>query len=532
MFEDRSLAGLFPVQPLEAVRPEEYPACTLVDGQVRQPASRDLWLPVFSRVGTRAGAEINPVTIGYQADLGPAEAHEAIAAAERAWANGCGRWPDTPLEGRITAVEQFAVRLGELADRIATILMFEIGKPLTAAKGEVSRSLEYIKATVAEMRRIGVHGPMYSGSTGTSTHHARDTLYPLGKVLCVAPFNYPINEFLTTIIPALLAGNVVIAKTPRFGVLANQLLASAFAECFPRGTVALLPGDGRAVIPALMQAKSVDVLGNPKGAIDVLAFIGSEQAANAILTAHPTPSFVHKILGLGAKNAAVVLRGADIKAVATKLVKGALGFNGQRCTAEKIVFAPDDADGEALVTELATRVAALPLGMPWDANVAITPLPEHEKLPWMWAYLDDAISKGARIANDGGGRGWFSIMRPAVVDRVSDGMRLCHEEQFGPIVPVMRYRSLDEVLEWHGRSPYGQQAGVHGPHDPALVRRLASFVARVNINDVCQRGPDTFGFTAADKSGFGTLSIEAALRSFSRTVIVQSHTQADLVRYG
>src|SRR5689334_22616062 len=126
MFEDRSLAALFPMQALEAVRPEEYPACMLVDGQVRQPGSQDLWLPMFSRVGTRSGAEINPVTVGHQSDIGPADAQEAIAAAERAWANGCGRWPDTALEGRIAAVEQFAVRLSELADRIATILMFEI----------------------------------------------------------------------------------------------------------------------------------------------------------------------------------------------------------------------------------------------------------------------------------------------------------------------------------------------------------------------------------------------------------------------
>jgi len=96
----------------------------------------------------------------------------------------------------------------------------------------------------------------------------------------------------------------------------------------------------------------------------------------------------------------------------------------------------------------------------------------------------------------------------------------------------MRYSSIDEVLAWHRRSPYGQQAGVHGPHDPALVRPLARFNARVNINDVCQRGPDTFGFTAADKSGFGTLSIEAALRAFSRVVIVQSQTQSDLSEYG
>jgi glyceraldehyde-3-phosphate dehydrogenase (NADP+) len=124
-------------------------------------------------------------------------------------------------------------------------------------------------------------------------------------------------------------------------------------------------------------------------------------------------------------------------------------------------------------------------------------------------------------------------MRPAVLDRVTAGMRIFDEEQFGPIIPIVRYEKLDDVIAWHVRSPYGQQAGVHGPDGKArrdLVHTLASFVARVNINDVCQRGPDTFGFTAADKSGIGTLSIRNALLSFSRTVIVQSPDPAAVAR--
>jgi acyl-CoA reductase-like NAD-dependent aldehyde dehydrogenase len=257
----------------------------------------------------------------------------------------------------------------------------------------------------------------------------------------------------------------------------------------------------------------------------VLAFIGSEGAANAIIGRHPTPSFVHKILGLGAKNAAIVLPGANVEEVSAKLAKGSLGFNGQRCTAEKIIFAPAGAEGDALVAALAARVSKLKLGMPWDPEAAITPLPEPTKLEWMWAMIKDAVERGATIANDKGGTGYFSIMRPAVVDKVAIGMRLYHEEQFGPIVPIVRYNSVAEVIDWHIRSPYGQQAGVHGPDSPQrteLIRALASFVARINIDDVCQRGPDTFGFTAADKSGFGTLSIREALRSFSRSVIVQS----------
>jgi glyceraldehyde-3-phosphate dehydrogenase (NADP+) len=257
----------------------------------------------------------------------------------------------------------------------------------------------------------------------------------------------------------------------------------------------------------------------------MLAFIGSEGAAQAIVSRHPAPGFLDRILGLGAKNAAVVLPGAPAAEVALRLARGSLGFNGQRCTAEKIVFAPAGAEGDALVAHLAEAVAGMKVGMPWEPGVAITPLPEEGKLAAMRAYLDDALAHGARIANHGGGTGWHSLMRPAVLDGVAEGMRLWDEEQFGPILPVARYRDLALVEDWHVRSPFGQQAGVWGPESPErsrLLSSLASHVARVNVNDVCQRSPDSFGFTATDKSGFGTLSLRAALQAFSRVAILQS----------
>jgi len=527
--EDRSLASLYPtvadVPESARIHRGDHPPCMLIDGRVRTIASTDQQLPVYSRVAVREGDELSPVLLGFEPKLGPDEAAEAIAATERALAHGNGAWPTASPEVRIAAVERFAAQLAASTERLARLLMWEIGKPLASARAEVTRSLDYIKDTIAEVRRLEQTGAIYTGQAGKTTHHAKDVMRPLGTVLCVAPFNYPVNEFLTTIIPALLMGNVVIAKTPRFGMLANQLLMSAFADAFPAGVVALLPGDGRVVLPAVISHKSNDVFGNPKGTIDVLAFIGSEGAANAILAQHPAPSFVHKILGLGAKNAAVVLPGADVEDVATRLVKGALGFNGQRCTAEKIIFVPAGREGDALAAAITSRVAKLPLGMPWDPAAAITPLPEPHKLATMWGLLEDATERGATILNDKGGNGYYSIMRPAVLDRVALGMKIYDEEQFGPIVPIVRYEDLGEVLAWHLRSPYGQQAGIHGPDTPArreLVKLLASFVARININDVCQRGPDTFGFTAADKSGFGTLSIRNALLAFSRSVILQS----------
>lgn len=525
------LLSLFPEEGAvpEALRVAPgAPPTWLVDGEVRHFEGESR--AVVSRIATRRDGVLTPTVLGHEAMLGAPEATLAIAAAERAFQGGEGAWPSARVEARMKATLDFATAIEGRADAIAKLLQWEIGKPARAARDEVTRSVDYIRATVRELGKLRAADlETQDGLAGGRQHLARTHRRPLGLVLCVAPFNYPINELLTTIVPALLMGNVVIAKTPRFGVLANTELFEAFRDAFPRGTVGILPGAGRSLLPALMGASRTDVAGNPEGVVQALAFIGGETAANAILRAHPTPITLHKVLGLGAKNAAIIMADADLPAATAAIVKGALGFNGQRCTAEKLVFVHRTIfDG--FVAGLADAVSRLRLGMPWEEGVAITPLPEDHKLESMRALLDDAQALGATIRNEGGGRSAFSIQRPAVVAEVREGMRLFHEEQFGPILPVAAFSDPDEVVEWQRRSPFGQQAGVWGKPASAraLVRRLTRFVARVNVNDVCQRGPDSFGFSATDKSGFGTLSLLDALRAFSRPVLVQATDEAAL----
>lgn len=529
-WNDDSFLSLFPEVPPAKVHvdPAQHAPRWLVDGELRSftGPSRE----VRSRVATRTGATVSTTLLGHEAQLTAEDAKQAVAAAQRAWNNGEGEWPAGHVEARIAAVERFAAAVEAKTDEIATLLMWEIGKPWASSRDEVTRSVDYIRNTIVELQRLRQSDlSVQLGTAGGKQHFARTHRRALGVVLCVAPFNYPVNEFLTTVIPALLMGNVVIAKTPRFGVLANLVLLDAFRACFPKGVVSLLPGDGRVVIPAVMSATEQDVAGNPTGVVHVLAFIGSEGAANAIMRAHPTPITLHKILGLGAKNPAVVLPDADLDAAATAIVKGGLGFNGQRCTAEKIVFVHRSV-ADAFTAKVAARVDALKAGMPWDEGVGITPLPEDTKLETMRALIDDAISKGAKVVNTNGGRGAFSIMRPAVVAGVTPGMRLLHEEQFGPIIPISTFDDAEAVLDWQRRSPFGQQSAVWGKAETAraFVRKFTRFVARVNLNDVCQRGPDSFGFSAADKSGFGTLSLKEALLSFSRPVLVQAQEQSVL----
>src|SRR5687767_2377325 len=195
MFEDRSLTSLFPtaaeIPETARVRPSEHPACMLIDGKIRTVASEDVQMPIYSRVAVRNGNELDPVLLGYEPKVGTLEANEAVDASNRALAGGNGTWPTSSLAARSAAVEKFAAMLGAQTETIARLLMWEIGKPIASARAEVTRSIDYIKDTIAEMKTLG-EGAIYTGVAGKTTHNAKDLMKPLGQVLCVAPFNYPI----------------------------------------------------------------------------------------------------------------------------------------------------------------------------------------------------------------------------------------------------------------------------------------------------------------------------------------------------
>jgi glyceraldehyde-3-phosphate dehydrogenase (NADP+) len=173
---------------------------------------------------------------------------------------------------------------------------------------------------------------------------------------------------------------------------------------------------------------------------------------------------------------------------------GALSFNGQRCTGLKLLVVQRPV-AEAFVAKLAAAVDALKIGMPWDKGVTLTPLPEPGKAEAMQRFVDDAVQKGARVANANGGITNRTAYFPSVVYPVRAGMALYTDEQFGPVVPVAAFDDVAEVVDWVVTSSYGQQASVFG-RDPKvvgpLVDVLANQVCRVNLNAQCQRGPDAY----------------------------------------
>lgn len=229
-------------------------------------------------------------------------------------------------------------------------------------------------------------------------------------------------------------------------------------------------------------------------------------------------------MGLDAKNAAIILPDADIDLAVRECVAGALSFNGQRCTAIKVILV-HRAIADEFVARVAAEVNGLKRGMPWEAGVVITPLPDKGKCDYLSECVRDAEAHGAQVINEGGGTCVETLFHPAVIYPVNADMKLYREEQFGPIVPVAPFDDIHETLDYVITSDYGQQVSVFG-RDPSqiatLVDSLVNQVCRVNLNTQCQRGPDAFPFAGRKDSAEGTLSVHDALRAFSIRSMVSS----------
>jgi glyceraldehyde-3-phosphate dehydrogenase (NADP+) len=205
-----------------------------------------------------------------------------------------------------------------------------------------------------------------------------------------------------------------------------------------------------------------------------------------------------------------------------------LSFNGQRCTALKLLYVHESI-AEEFNRRFSEKVDALTFGNPWEKGVALTPLPETEKPSYIKGLIDDATGKGAKILNEKGGKQTENYIFPAVLFPVNKEMRVYHEEQFGPVVPILSFRDIREPLQDMAKSNYGQQVSLFGKDITTLaplIDSLVNLVCRVNLNSSCQRGPDAFPFTGRKDSAVGTLSIPDALRSFSIRTFVASKDNA------
>ena len=487
----------------------------LINGEMRiwKGETRTVHSPVCVQAadGTLSHVELGSVPV-----TGTVEADAALAAAVAAYDHGRGDWPNLSVAERIACVGDFTNQIVARRREIVNLIMWEIGKSLADSQKEFDRTIDYIRATVEELKRLDNSNSRFEIVDGTIAQIRRS---PVGIALCMGPYNYPMNETFSTLIPALIMGNVVLFKPPRFGVLLYYPMLEAFRSAFPPGVINIVYGQGHVVVPHIMGS----------GKVNVLALIGSSEVADQLKKSHPKTNRLRAILGLGAKNAAIIMADADIELTVKECITGSLSFNGQRCTAIKMILVHQSI-AEQFLRRFCEEVGKLAIGMPWEAGVMLTPLPEMEMVAYMNECIVDAVSKGAKVINPGGGTTVETLFYPAVLFPVKEGMKLYREEQFGPIIPVATFEDIETPLDYVITSDHGQQVSIFGSNPEqiaSLVDTLVNQVCRVNINCQCQRGPDVFPFVGRKDSAEGTLSVHDALRAFSiRTMVAAKQTEA------
>lgn len=293
-------------------------------------------------------------------------------------------------------------------------------------------------------------------------------------------------------------------------------------------------GRGRETMPPLMKT----------GDIDGLAFIGGSKAADELIGQHPHPHRLKVFLQLEAKNMGIFLpdvfqptNANELSNALDQAIIGSLSFNGQRCTALKLFFIPK-AHGDTFASMLAKRVEELNVGLPWqtwpkeDGSApfsSVTPLPNKKRVEYMQQLIQDAVSKGAKIMNDKGGEiiggPESNLMVPAVLYPVTKDMDVYYEEQFGPVIPITTYDSLDTVLDYGHNGIFGQQVSIFVSETESsvaamLLDQFSSVFGKININSQCGRSPDTVPFSGRRSSAMGVMSVKNALQEFSIPTVV------------
>ena len=440
---------------------------------------------------------INQEELGTVPAMTQAEVDEAMKAARAA----LPAWRALSAVERAAYLHKTAAILERDKEEIGTILAKEVAKGIKAAIGEVVRTTDLIRYAAEEGLRITGQAMEGGGFEAASKNKlAVVRREPVGVVLAIAPFNYPVNLSASKIAPALIAGNVVMFKPPTQGSISGLLLAKAFEEAgIPAGVFNTITGRGSEIGDYIIEHKEVNFI-NFTGSTPIGERIGRLAGMRPIM------------LELGGKDAALVLEDADLEHAAKQIVAGAFSYSGQRCTAIKRVIVIESV-ADTLAALLQAEVTKLTVGDPFD-NADITPVIDNASADFIWGLIDDAQEKGAQALTPIKREG--NLLWPVLFDQVTKDMKVAWEEPFGPVLPIIRVASVEEAIAFANESEFGLQSSVF-TNDFKKAFEIAEKleVGTVHINNKTQRGPDNFPFLGVKGSGAGVQGIKYSIEAMT-----------------
>lgn len=434
---------------------------------------------IFSDSATGKKIEIkspwNDSVIGTTSGASQDQARTAVQNAATAFTT----WRYSNISDRISLLTKVVHLLQPRIEVLGDLLSQEIGKSKDDAEGEIKRAIEYLQLTIDGVRFK--QGNVYYGDIFSKYPRNKKTgIYsrvPLGVVLAISPFNYPINLSITKIAPALITGNTVVFKPATVGSLTAFEFYKTFVEAgFPPGVFNLVSGESSEIGDILLT--------DPQ--ISLIAFTGSSSVGNHI---RQVANGIPLLLELGGKDSAVVTSKADLDVAAREITSGAFSYAGQRCTAQKIIYVYKEV-ADALKDRLIAQ----------SRELKLNPMINAAACDFVQELVADAVAKGAEQVVIGSREG--NVLSPSVLFNVTDGMRIYQEEQFGPAMPIVLVTDENDAIAKANSTKYGLQASVYTQDIDEAIRIADKLeVGTVQINAKPDRGPDNFPFGGTKDSG-------------------------------
>lgn len=445
------------------------------------------WRTSKSGKSIKIVSPIDGETIGLVVSLTQEEAEGAVEAAREAQKG----WKNTLIHERVEIILKAAQILGEQKEFLTSLLIREIGKPKKEAEDEVSRTADLINYYAEEGRRMS--GETLSSDAFPGYKKVKLAIaerVPLGVVLAIPPFNYPINEGAPKICAALVVGNTVVLKPPTQGAISTLHLAYIFQKAgLPPGVLNVVSGRGEEIGDFLVshpQINAINLTGSYKTARHVSQIAGVKKL----------------IFGLSGKDASIVLSDANLDLAAQEIAKGSFSYSGQRCTGIKRILV-EKSVAEEFTQKLCQVVKKeFVLGDPRKDGVTLGPIINDQTAEYVQGLIDDALNLGAKIVLGGKREGRY--LEATILSGVTPEMRVAWEEPFGPVLPIIEVKDEKEAVEIANQSEYGLQSSIFTQDiDKAFAVAQALEVGTVQINGKDARGPDHFPFMGIKHSGLG-----------------------------
>jgi acyl-CoA reductase-like NAD-dependent aldehyde dehydrogenase len=414
-----------------------------------------------------------------------------------------------PIHVRSEALDHISKRLSETIDENAELIAKEGGKPLKWAKVEATRAVstfrwasEVIRHGDDELMRLDTEAAL-----GSRMGILRR--FPIGPVLGITPFNFPLNLVAHKVAPALAVGAPIVVKPASTTPIGSLRLAEFFAETdLPKGMYQVLP----------VRSSVADGMARDER-YRKISFTGSAAIGWYLKNLDPKKKVT---LELGGNAGVIVHSDADLDHAAARIAFGGYYQAGQSCiSVQRVLVASEVYDDFA--ARLVKQVESLKTGDPMDPTVDVGPVIDKGEVVRIAEWVDEAVSQGAEVLTGGTGEGPF--FQPTLLSHVNPEMKVCKEEVFGPVVTISPYQTFDDALASVNDSRYGLQAGVFtNDINRAFEAHRTLEVGGVIVNDVSAFRADQMPYGGSKDSGFGREGLRFAMEEMTEPrIMVLSH---------